>query len=206
MVVIRGRRCHGEGPAREQGHTRIPGLADCVFCTCLLCLEAGALLQPCFQGVTWETPRNSMRYSAWDFSSQSRQLWGITVSISYSRAGSSTSSLQEQLGLYFAHFLPGTLRSRGCGAGTPGRVDGRQAPSRPPSAGHQGTHVQGARGVWGRKALRPVPPPAPAQAGLSTGEAASCQHGLSPGGARFCPGRALHQGHLHPAPSQGCCV
>lgn len=178
----------------------------CLLHTCLLCLEAGALLQPCFQGVTRETPRNSMPFLCLGLLVSEQAALGVTVSVSYSRAGSSTSSPQQRLGLYFAHFLPGTLGSRGCGAGTAGRVDGRQAQSRPPSAGGQGTHTQGVRGVWRRKALRPVPPPAPTQAGLSVGEAESCQRGLSPGGARLCHGRALRQGHLHPAPSQGCCV
>lgn len=198
MVVTRGRRGHGEGPAREQGHKRIPGLAECVSAH-VPALSGGrgsaaALL-----------PRHNLGNAA-ELNAPSRQLSGVTVSISCSRAGSSTSRPQERLGLYFAHFLPGTLGSRGCGAGTAGRVDGRQAQSGPPSAGGQGAHIQGVRGVWRRKALRPVPPPAPAQAGLSIGEAESCQRGLSPGGARFCHGRALRQGHLHPAPSQGCCV
>lgn len=47
----------GQPGSRDTSESR--GWLSVSLHMCLLCLEAGALLQPCFQGITWETPRNS---------------------------------------------------------------------------------------------------------------------------------------------------
>lgn len=126
MVVIRGRRCHGEGSAREQGHSESRGW-----------LSVSSAHVPALSGGRGSAaallPRhnlgNAAKLNAVPLLGISRlkagSFEGVTVSISYSRAGSSTSSLQEQLGLYFAHFLPETLGSREHGAGTAGWMGGR---------------------------------------------------------------------------------